>query len=101
LKQNAGIEFGLGGIQWELAGCLLLSWLLVYVIICKGLHSSGKVILNLISTFNRTFFSELICILAANFQSKLIVEVNQSINLSKDISKCFPVISFYQSHDFL
>jgi hypothetical protein len=46
LKQNAGIEFGLGGIQWELAGCLLLSWLLVYVIICKGLHSSGKVILN-------------------------------------------------------
>jgi hypothetical protein len=52
LKQNAGIEFGLGGIQWELAGCLLLSWLLVYVIICKGLHSSGKVILNLISTLN-------------------------------------------------
>ena len=43
LKQNEGIEYGLGGVQWELAGCLLLAWLLVYVIIYKGLHSSGKV----------------------------------------------------------
>jgi hypothetical protein len=43
LKQNGGIEFGLGQVQWELAGCLLLAWLVVYFIICKGLHSSGKV----------------------------------------------------------
>ncbi|CAB3370461.1 Hypothetical predicted protein [Cloeon dipterum] len=34
----------LGGIQWELLGCLLLGWILVYFIIWKGLHQSGKII---------------------------------------------------------
>ena len=43
LQQNAGLEEGLGGIQWELCGCLLLAWICVYLIIWKGLHSSGKV----------------------------------------------------------
>ena len=41
--QNAGIEFGLGNMQWELAGTLFLAWVMVYLIIWKGLHSSGKV----------------------------------------------------------
>ena len=40
---NAGIEYGLGTLNWELAGCLLLAWTCVYLIIWKGLHSSGKV----------------------------------------------------------
>jgi len=44
LNQNAGIEFGLGSIQWELAGTLFLAWVMVYLIIWKGLHSSGKII---------------------------------------------------------
>lgn len=44
LQQNLGMEHGLGGIQWELAGCLFLAWVCVYLIIWKGLHSSGKII---------------------------------------------------------
>ena len=44
LQINGGLEDGLGGIQWELAGCLVLAWLCVYGIIAKGLHSSGKII---------------------------------------------------------
>jgi len=44
LQQNAGLETGLGGFQFELVGCLLLSWVVVYGIISKGLHSSGKII---------------------------------------------------------
>jgi len=44
LQQNAGLEHGLGGFQFELVGCLLLSWVVVYAIISKGLHSSGKII---------------------------------------------------------
>jgi len=44
LQQNAGLEAGLGGFQVELVGCLLLSWVVVYGIISKGLHSSGKII---------------------------------------------------------
>ena len=41
---NNGLEEGLGGIQWELVGCLGLGWLMVYLIVWKGLHQSGKVI---------------------------------------------------------
>merc|ERR1719244_1197972 len=44
LQQNTGLESGLGGFQFELVGCLLLSWVVVYGIISKGLHSSGKII---------------------------------------------------------
>lgn len=33
----------LGGIQWELLGTLTLGWIIVYLIIWKGLHASGKV----------------------------------------------------------
>ncbi|XP_391929.5 sodium- and chloride-dependent GABA transporter 1 isoform X1 [Apis mellifera] len=38
-----GIE-SIGGIQWELLGCLVIGWLLVYFIIRRGLHQSGKII---------------------------------------------------------
>lgn len=44
LRMNQGIEFGLGAMNWELAACLLLAWVMVYGIIAKGLHSSGKII---------------------------------------------------------
>ena len=40
---NSGLEEGLGGVQWELVGCLGLAWVLVYLIVWKGLHQSGKV----------------------------------------------------------
>ena len=43
LKITGGIE-DLGGMQWELLGTLLLGWIIVYGIIWKGLHSSGKII---------------------------------------------------------
>ena len=38
-----GLEAGLGGVQWELVACLGLAWLMVYLIVWKGLHQSGKV----------------------------------------------------------
>ena len=44
LQINKGIEFGLGSIQWELAGTLLLGWVIVYFIVCRGLHQSGYVV---------------------------------------------------------
>ncbi|XP_076618325.1 sodium- and chloride-dependent GABA transporter 1 [Colletes latitarsis] len=40
---TSGIET-IGGIQWELLGCLIVGWLLVYFIIRRGLHQSGKII---------------------------------------------------------
>jgi len=44
LRMNKGIEHGLGELNLELVGCLVLAWLMVYGIIAKGLHSSGKII---------------------------------------------------------
>ncbi|TRY72221.1 hypothetical protein TCAL_03876 [Tigriopus californicus] len=44
LQANDGIEFGLGGMQWELVGSLFLGWLIVYLIIRRGLHQSGYII---------------------------------------------------------
>ena len=40
---TSGID-DLGGIQWELLGTLTMGWVIVYLIIWKGLHASGKVI---------------------------------------------------------
>ena len=42
LSLSDGIE-DLGVLKWDLALCLLLAWVLVYVCICKGIKSSGKV----------------------------------------------------------
>ncbi|KAG1670920.1 Sodium- and chloride-dependent GABA transporter 2 [Nymphon striatum] len=43
LQITKGID-DLGGIQWELFGCLILAWIIVYLVIWKGIHSSGKII---------------------------------------------------------
>ncbi|XP_051923737.1 sodium- and chloride-dependent GABA transporter ine [Hippocampus zosterae] len=43
LEKTSGIE-DVGGFQWELFGCLLLAWGLVYLCIFKGVRSSGKVV---------------------------------------------------------
>ncbi|EEB19003.1 sodium-dependent nutrient amino acid transporter, putative [Pediculus humanus corporis] len=34
----------IGGMQWELFGLLFLAWIIVYLIIAKGLNQSGKII---------------------------------------------------------
>ncbi|XP_038045242.1 sodium- and chloride-dependent GABA transporter 2-like [Patiria miniata] len=43
LHMSSGIE-ELGSVQWELALCLLLAWVLVYFCIWKGVKSTGKVV---------------------------------------------------------
>ncbi|XP_046389508.1 sodium- and chloride-dependent GABA transporter 1-like [Ischnura elegans] len=43
LQITSGID-EIGGMQWELLGCLLLGWGLVYLIIRRGLHQSGKIV---------------------------------------------------------
>ena len=39
---SRGIE-DLGEMRWELAMCLLLAWLIVFLCLSKGVQSSGKV----------------------------------------------------------
>lgn len=37
-----GLQSGLGAPEWRLSLCLLFSWLLLFVVQCKGVKSSGK-----------------------------------------------------------
>ena len=34
----------LGALNWPLAGCLLLAWIIVFGVLCKGVESAGKVV---------------------------------------------------------
>uniref|UniRef100_A0A667YFP2 Transporter n=1 Tax=Myripristis murdjan TaxID=586833 RepID=A0A667YFP2_9TELE len=43
LGLSGGIE-ELGSIRWDLAGCLLLSWIICFFCIWKGVKSSGKIV---------------------------------------------------------
>ncbi|XP_060939623.1 sodium- and chloride-dependent GABA transporter 2-like [Limanda limanda] len=43
LGLSGGIE-EMGSIRWDLAGCLLLSWIICYFCVWKGVKSSGKVV---------------------------------------------------------
>merc|ERR1712117_803285 len=43
LNISDGIE-KTGMIQWDLLGCLIFAWLVVYGVIWKGLHNSGKIL---------------------------------------------------------
>ncbi|CAG9133366.1 unnamed protein product [Plutella xylostella] len=42
LQQSDGIEGGLGAPIWYLTLCLFASWLIIFVIVARGVKSSGK-----------------------------------------------------------
>ncbi|CAI2735319.1 unnamed protein product [Schistosoma spindalis] len=42
LRISNGID-NLGTIQWDLALCLLLAWTIIFLAICRGIKTSGKV----------------------------------------------------------
>nr|XP_061795531.1 sodium- and chloride-dependent GABA transporter 3-like [Nerophis lumbriciformis] len=43
LSLSSGIE-EMGSVRWDLAGCLVLSWITCYFCVWKGVKSSGKVV---------------------------------------------------------
>ncbi|KAK7945160.1 hypothetical protein WMY93_000888 [Mugilogobius chulae] len=43
LGLSAGIE-QMGSLRWDLVGCLILSWIICYFSVWKGIKSSGKVV---------------------------------------------------------
>ena len=47
LKITDGID-NMGGIRWELLICLIVAWILVFLCLCKGVKSSGKVMIFLL-----------------------------------------------------
>ncbi|GBP68512.1 Sodium-dependent nutrient amino acid transporter 1 [Eumeta japonica] len=42
LRQIDGIEGGLGAPNWDLTVCLLMSWLIIFAVVARGVKSSGK-----------------------------------------------------------
>ena len=43
LELTDGIE-NLGGIRWQLFVCFVVAWLIIFLSLCKGVKSLGKVI---------------------------------------------------------
>ncbi|CAG08497.1 unnamed protein product, partial [Tetraodon nigroviridis] len=43
LEKTSGIEDP-GGLHWELFGCLLLGWVIIFLCLVKGIKSTGKVV---------------------------------------------------------
>ncbi|XP_045492639.1 sodium- and chloride-dependent glycine transporter 1-like isoform X2 [Colias croceus] len=43
LGLSSGIQ-QIGGIRWSLAACLFAAWVIVFLCLCKGVQSSGKVV---------------------------------------------------------
>lgn len=41
--QKANIDDGIGVPEWRLSLCLLLSWIIIFLTLVKGVKSSGKV----------------------------------------------------------
>ena len=50
LDISSGID-DVGGLRWELVAYLALAWITVYFVVWKGLHNSGKVMLEIFSLF--------------------------------------------------
>lgn len=44
-----------GGLKWWIVLCLLLSWIIVFFIVCKGIQSSGKVSISSQLSWCKTF----------------------------------------------
>ncbi|KAL5287602.1 hypothetical protein ACFFRR_008475 [Megaselia abdita] len=42
LKEKSSIQDGIGYPEWSLVGCLLLSWVIISIVLIKGIKSSGK-----------------------------------------------------------
>ncbi|XP_063824948.1 sodium-dependent nutrient amino acid transporter 1-like [Ostrinia nubilalis] len=42
LRQTDGIDDGIGAPIWDLTLCLLASWIIIFVIVARGVKSSGK-----------------------------------------------------------
>ena len=49
LDISSGID-DVGGLRWELVAYLALAWITVYFVVWKGLHNSGKVMLDFFFT---------------------------------------------------
>ncbi|XP_061389733.1 sodium-dependent nutrient amino acid transporter 1-like [Musca vetustissima] len=42
LRETDSLEDGLGAPSWDLVFCLFVAWLIIDIILCKGIRSSGK-----------------------------------------------------------
>lgn len=51
LEKTSGIEDP-GGLHWELFGCLLLGWVIIFLCLVKGIKSTGKVTIHTVHVLN-------------------------------------------------
>ncbi|KAL5286509.1 hypothetical protein ACFFRR_007883 [Megaselia abdita] len=42
LRESDNLDNGIGGLNWDMVGCLALAWIIIGCILIKGIRSSGK-----------------------------------------------------------
>ena len=75
-----------GQVNWDLALCLLLAWIVCYLCVCKGVKSSGKVIVLFLFKLLINQKGLRLLIFVCRLLSSLPVCLSECCDLSKDLS---------------
>ena len=75
-----------GQVNWDLALCLLLAWIVCYLCVCKGVKSSGKVIVLFLFKLLINQKGLRLLIFVRRLLSSLSVCLSECCDLSKDLS---------------
>ena len=75
-----------GQVNWDLALCLLLAWIVCYLCVCKGVKSSGKVIVLFLFKLLINQKGLRLLIFVCWSSSSLPVCLSECCDLSKDLS---------------
>lgn len=78
----------MGSLRWELVLCLILTWVICYFCVWKGIKSTGKVLLSLLNTFENILWKYCISLkgLLLHMLAKMIKEAVLITQLSFDDS---------------
>lgn len=75
-----------GQVNWDLALCLLLAWIVCYLCVCKGVKSSGKVIVLFLFKLLINQKGLRLLLFVCWSSSSLPVCLSECCDLSKDLS---------------
>ncbi|KAG2471256.1 INE protein, partial [Polypterus senegalus] len=91
LRKTDGID-QIGKMRWELFGLLILSWVIVYLCIFKGVHSTGKVWVNAAAQIFNSIgisFGQMISMASYNKFNNNILRDTLIVSLTNSVTSIF------------